>query len=149
MATQLSVSARAQSRAPRSAVFALLADTTTWERWTPFASVVIETSGTANGVGEVKRTRYRGTSGRDRTLSLTPDSQLTYEYVAGLFAPYIRDYLAVVDLEESDGVTTIHWHATFRPRFPGSGWLPRRMIEQFLKRCTDGLAGYAESSTSN
>jgi uncharacterized protein YndB with AHSA1/START domain len=144
MATQLSISVSARSRAPRSTVFALLTDATTWSTWTPFSEVSVEEPGGPSGVGAVKRTRYRGAPGRERVLSLTPGSQLSYAYVSGVLSPYIRDYVAVVDLEESGSGTVIHWHSAFRPRFPGSGWLPRRIIQRFLQRCADGLAAHAE-----
>jgi len=142
MTKQLSISATARSAASRHEVFRLLADSSTWSRWTPFSAVTLVSPGGngGEGVGAVKETRFRGMSGGERIVAFTPDRQLSYAYVKGIFTPYIRDYVAVVDLDDDGDGTTIHWHSTFRARFPGSGWMPRRILGPFLQRCADGLA---------
>jgi hypothetical protein len=84
-------------------------------------------------------------TGRERVVALTSDRQLSYAYLRGILRPYIRDYLAVVDLDDDGDGTSIHWHSTFSPRFPGSGWLPQRSLTGFLQRCADGLAQAAAS----
>jgi len=96
-----------------------------------------------DGVGAVKRTRFRGLSGRERILALTPDRQFSYGYIRGAFTPSIRHYVAVIDLRDDADGTDIIWHATFTARFPGSGWLPQRILTKFLQRCADGLAAAA------
>lgn len=147
---QLSVLATAHSAGSRHEVFRLLSDSATWPRWSPFADVIVieAAPGGGEGVGAVKQTRFRGLSGRERILSFTPDRQLSYAYIKGAFGPYIRDYVSTVDLDDAvgDGGTSIRWHSTFYPRFPGSGWLPRRTLQSFIQKCADGLASAAERS---
>jgi hypothetical protein len=147
MPKQLSIEARARSTGSRHDVFRLLADSSTWTTWTPFSEVtVVEPApGGGEGVGAVRQTRLRGMTGRERIVSVTPDRQLSYVYIKGVLGPYIRNYVAVVDLDDAadDGGTSIHWHSTFHARFPGSGWLPRRSLEAFIQKCADGLASAA------
>jgi Polyketide cyclase / dehydrase and lipid transport len=145
VARQLSFSARARSRAPRPEVFRLLADSSTWSSWTPFTTVTVveQAPGGGEGVGSVKETRLRGLTGREKIVALTPDRQFSYAYVKGAFAPYIRDYVAIVDLDDDGDGTAIHWHSTYRSRFPGSGPLIRRTLRSFVQRCADGLAAAA------
>jgi len=142
MARQFSISVKAHSTGSRSAVYRLLADSSTWSTWTPFSDVTLieQSPGGGEGVGAVKQTRFRAMTGRERIVALTPDRQLSYAYVGGVFRPYMRDYVAVVDLEDDGDDTSIHWHSTYYSRFPGSGFLPRRSLEVFLQKCADGLA---------
>jgi hypothetical protein len=128
-------------------VYRLLADSSTWSTWSPFTAVTLieQAPGGGEGVGAVKHTRFRGMTGRERIVALTPDRQFSYAYIGGVLRPYIRDYVAVIDLEvEGDG-TAIHWHSAYYSRFAGSGVLPRRSLSVFLQRCADGLADAASS----
>lgn len=142
MAKQFSISVTARSAGARRDVYRLLADSSTWSAWTPFSEVtVVEPApGGGEAVGAVKQTRYRGMTGRERIVALDPDRQLAYTYTKGILMPCIRDYVGVVDLDDDGDGTSIHWHSTFRARFPGSGWLPRRSLSGFLQKCADGLA---------
>jgi hypothetical protein len=147
MARQFSISVRAHSTGSRSALYRLLADSSTWSTWTPFSDVTLieEAPGGGEGVGAVKQTRFRALSGRERLVSMTPDRQLSYAYVGGVFRPDMHDYVAVVDLEDDAQGTSIHWHSTYYSRFAGSGRLPRRSLRAFLQKCADGLAATASS----
>jgi uncharacterized protein YndB with AHSA1/START domain len=142
MAKQFSISATARSTAPRHEVFTYLADSATWSAWTPFSAVTVlePAPGGGEGVGAVKQTRYRGMSGRERIVAFEPDSRLSYVYEKGVFTPYLRDYVGVVDLSDDGDGTAIHWHSTYTARFPGSGWMPQRTLPAFLQKCADGLA---------
>jgi hypothetical protein len=147
VANQIRISANAHSEASRHEVYRLLSDSTTWSRWSPFSSVTLieQAPGGGEGPGSVKQTRYRGLTGRERVVSATPDRQMSYAYLKGALAPYMLDYVGVIDLKDAEGGTgtEIHWHSTFRPRFPGSGLLPRAILKRFLRRCADGLAEQA------
>ncbi len=148
MAKQIQIRAKARSRASRHEVFRLLSDSSTWAGWSPFSSVTLvePAPGGGEGPGAVKETRYMGMSGRERLLSSTRDRQISYAYLKGALSPYMREYVGVVDLEDSpDGTgTEILWHSTFFARFPGSGLLPRAILKRFLQRCADGLADATE-----
>jgi uncharacterized protein YndB with AHSA1/START domain len=145
MTKQLGIEATARSAGSRAEVYRLLTDSSTWSRWTPFSAVTLveEAPGGGEGVGAVKQTRLRGMTSRERIVALTPDRQVSYAYIGGIFTLFLNHYVAVVDLDDDGGGTSIHWHATFSERFPGSGWLPRRSIGAFLRRCADGLAATA------
>jgi hypothetical protein len=123
MSKQLSIVVTARSTGSRHEVFRLQADSSTWSRWTPFTEVTLieQAPGAGEGVGAVKQTRFRGMTGRERIVSLTPDGHLSYGYIKGVFTPYIRDYVAVVDLHDADDGTTINWHSTFHARLSGIG----------------------------
>ena len=145
MPTQLSITATARSTGSRHDVYRLLADSSTWSHWTPFSEVTLRERSPdgGEGVGAIKQTRFGGLTGRERILTLTPDRQMSYAYIKGVFTPYIRHYVAVVDLKDDPDGTVIIWRSTFSARFPGSGWLPRRILSSFLQRCADGLAAAA------
>ncbi len=144
MAGLVAISVKATSSASRSAVFALLRDTTTWTSWTPFSSVTIAEPGLLDpeGEGAVRVTHLRGSTAMERIESVIPDRQMSYSYLSGSLSPYMRDYVAVVDLSDANTGTgtAIHWHSTFSPKFIGSGFLPRIVLSRFLQRCVDGLA---------
>ena len=150
MTKQLTIDATARFTGSRSEVYRLLADSSTWSAWSPFSEVTLveEAPGGGEGVGAVKQTRFRGRTSREQFVALSPDRQLSYAYRKGILTPFIRDYVAVVDLDDDGEGTSIHWHSAFSERFPGSGWLPRRSIGVFVRQCAEGLAS-AASSTQN
>jgi uncharacterized protein YndB with AHSA1/START domain len=145
MAREISISVTARSAGPRPEVYRLLSDGSTWPQWTPFTDVAVieQAPGGGEGVGAVRETRFRAMRGRERIVALTPDRQMSYTYIKGVLTPYIRDYVAVVDLEDDGAGTSIRWHSTFHERFPGAGWFPRRSLQGFLQKCVDGLAAAA------
>ena len=55
---------------------------------------------------------------------------------------HVRDYTAKVALTEKDGGTLVTWTGSFRPLFPGSGWLWRRIIGDFYRKALAGLDTY-------
>jgi uncharacterized protein YndB with AHSA1/START domain len=145
VARQFSISVRARSDGARTEVYRLLTDSSTWAAWTPFTSVTLgsEAPGGGEGVGAVRQTRYAGLAGRERIVALVPGRQMSYAYIKGAFTPYMRDYVALVDLEDDGEGTLIHWHSTSTSRFAGSGRIPYRTLRKFLQRCADGLAAAA------
>ena len=132
----------ATTPAPAPAVYRLLADGSTWPRWSPMDSVELERPGDPppEGVGAIRVNRRGRTTGRDRITELVPDRRLAYESLSGL---PIREYTGVVELDEADGATTIRWRSSFFPKVPGTGWVLECGITRFLQQCADGLAAYA------
>lgn len=135
-------------RIPASAkpdtIYRLLRDGATWPTWSPLGSFELERPGTdePEGLGAIRVFRTGRVTSRERIAELIPDRRLSYELVSGLA---IKDYRADVDLARNGDVTTIHWHSTFRPIVPGTGWLYRRTLSRFIERCARGLATYASA----
>jgi hypothetical protein len=131
-----------QSTAGVAAVFALLADGTTWPRWSPLESVELERTGEPppEGVGAIRVNRRGRTTGRDQIVEVVPGCRFAYVSLSGV---PVRDYKAAVDLEPAATGSVIRWRASFLPKVPGTGLLMQLGIRRFLDRCARGLAQYA------
>lgn len=123
--------------APADAVYALLVDGATWPDWAPFDSFEITEPGDASRLGEEHVFRFGKYASRERIVELVPGRRYSYALLEGL---PLRDYRADVDLTEEDGGTRIHWHSTFTPARPGTGWIYRAYLTRFITRCVNGLA---------
>ena len=133
---EIDVSAR--SSASPEAVFALLADVSTWPRWAPFDASAVEEG---DGVGELRRFQRGRRTTRERVTALEPPRRLEYELVSGI---PIRDYRAEVTLTPAAGGTEIRWHSRFNAKIPGTGGLARRGLQRFIEQTAEGLAREAE-----
>jgi hypothetical protein len=126
-------------------VYRLLVDGPSWPRWSPIESVELEQEGDPppEGVGAIRVLKMGRTTGRDQILELVPNRTFKYATLSGL---PIRNYVGQVDLEAVAGGTGIHWHSSFLPKIPGTGWVVERGIARFLERCATGLADDAAST---
>ena len=141
------VSIAISTPAGADSVYGLLADGSSWPRWSPIESFELEQPGNPppEGVGAIRVFRRGRTTGRDQILELIPSRRLAYASLSGL---PVRDYVGEVDLEPTPGGgTTIHWHSSFSPRTPGTGWILEHGIRRFLQRTARGLAAYAETTS--
>ena len=134
----------ARSNAPPPAVFALLVDGSTWPRWSPIESFELERPGDPppEGPGAIRVFRRGRTTGRDQIVEVVADRRFGYVSLSGL---PVRDYRARVDLEPAGDRTTIRWHSSFEPKFPGTGWILQRGLTRFITGCARGLAEHAGS----
>ena len=127
-----------------SAVYALLADGSTWPEWSPLGSFTLVEPGddTPEGLGAIRLfTTGRHTS-RERVVERRPGEAFGYVLEAGLA---LRDYRAVVTLTPTaSGGTSINWRSTFRAKVPGSGWIYRRQLGEFIGETVAGLAVAAD-----
>lgn len=132
------------STAAPDAVFALLADGSTWPRWSPIEAFELEQPGDPppEGVGAIRAFRRRRTTGRDQIVEILPGRRLGYVSLSGL---PVRNYWAHVDVEPDGDGTTIRWQASFAPKVPGTGWLLERGLRRFLCECAAGVAARAAS----
>jgi len=140
----IKVSAQAQSKAPPSAVFALLRDGASWPDWTIFNAfeLVRLGEGGPGGAGEIHVFSTALTRAREEIVELVPDRRLSYILLSGF---PLRDYRADVDLSaREDGGTSIAWRAAFNPKYPGTGWLYRLFITAVLRKIASDLAAGAE-----
>lgn len=125
----------ADSEAEPEVVYALLVDGSSWPSWSKFDSFELEEPGEGGGdssVGAVRVFRMgRRITSRERIAELVPGRRYSYLYLSGL--PVV-DYRADVDLEPTDGGgTRIRWRSSFRPRYPGTGWIYRLMLDRFIR----------------
>jgi len=128
-------------------IYRLLRDGATWPTWSPLGSFELESPGAAEpeGLGAIRIFRTGRYTSRERIVELVPDRRLSYELVSGL---PLRGYRADVDLETHGASTTIHWHSSFVPKVPGTGWIYQRTLSRFIQRCAAGLAERATASTT-
>ena len=133
------IDVRVPTTAAPGAIYELLRDGATWPTWSPLDSFELaqQADDEPEGVGAIRVFRTGRVTSTERVAELVPDKRFSYELVSGLA---IRDYRADVDLFTDDGVTTIHWHSSFQPKVPGSGWLYQRTLSRFIERCARGLA---------
>ncbi len=128
--------------ADAATVYALLRDGATWPAWSPIDSFQLERAGAGQpeGLGAIRVFGKGRVIGRDQIVGLVPDRRFSYQHLTGL---PVRDYRADIDLESAGGRTRIHWHVSFVPKLPGTGWLLRWGIARFLRQSARGLAAHA------
>ncbi|GAB3005284.1 hypothetical protein GCM10027184_73310 [Saccharothrix stipae] len=131
-----------RSAAPPERVYRLVADSSTWPRWSPVLRHERERAGDASGVGEVRVFHNKGRKARTReeVVELTPNRRVGYVLLSGLA---IRDYQAFIDLEPDGDGTAIHWYSSFEPKARGTGWLYRLVLQAVISRYARGLAAHA------
>jgi len=129
----------ATSSAAPSAVYALLADGSTWPQWSPVGSFELlePGDGTPEGIGAVRLFTTGRIKSRERVVEGRPGEVFSYVLEAGL---PLRDYTAVVTLTPARSGTSIHWRSTFRAKVPGSGWIYRWQLGNFIGSTVEGLA---------
>ncbi len=139
------IDVKAVSAAPPGAVYALLRDGATWPTWSPIGSFSLDREGEdeREGLGAIRIFRTGRTRSCERIVELVPDRRFSYALLSGL---PIRDYRADVDLEPGGEGTTIRWHSTFRAKVPGTGWLYRLVLTNFIARTARGLAEHAAAN---
>ncbi|HSZ36145.1 MAG TPA: SRPBCC family protein [Acidimicrobiales bacterium] len=126
-----------------ASVFELLADGSTWPRWSPIGSFELlePGDGSPEGLGAVRLFTTGRHKSRERVVERRPGVSFAYVLEAGLA---LRDYKAVVTLApNADGGATINWHSTFTAKVPGTGGLYRRQLGGFIEQCAQGLAAAA------
>ncbi len=128
-----------------AAVYALLADGSTWPDWSPLGSfeLIEPGEGSPEGIGAVRLFTTGRHRSRERVTERAPGQRFAYVLEAGL---PLRDYTAVVTLlPDHGGGTTINWRSTFQAKVPGSGWIYRRQLGAFIGRTVAGLAAAARA----
>jgi uncharacterized protein YndB with AHSA1/START domain len=127
-----------------AAVYALLADGSTWPEWSPLGSftLVEPGDGSPEGLGAVRLFTTGRHTTRERVVERRPGEAFAYVLEAGLA---LREYRAVITLTPTaSGGTSINWRSTFRAKVPGSGWVYRRQLGTFIGETVTGLAVAAD-----
>ncbi|MEE6262417.1 SRPBCC family protein [Plantactinospora sonchi] len=139
------IDVRTRTAAGPATVYALLVDGAGWPSWSPLDTFTLESPGAdePEGVGAIRVFRTGRVTSRERVVERVPGRRFSYELLSGL---PLRDYRADVDLTPDGTGTTIRWHSSFTARVPGTGWLYRRALDRFIRRCAEGLASRAAQS---
>jgi len=145
MSKQVQFTVQATSAATPAEVYALLADGTTWPRWTPFDGFELEREGEAGGesTGAIRVLTSGRIKNREELTELSPDHVIRYRSLSGM---PIRNHAATVRLTPAAGGTLITWDEQFEATRPGTAWYLARALRRFVQDCADGLAAYAGAS---
>jgi hypothetical protein len=129
----------ATTAADPAAVYALLADGSTWPEWSPIDSfeLIEPGAGSPEGLGAIRLFTTGRYKSRERVVGRTPGEVFSYVLEKGL---PLRDYRAVVTLTPTGAGTSIRWRSTFRAKVPLTGWIYRRQLGAFIGRTVEGLA---------
>ncbi len=131
-------------RADPAIIFGLLKDGSTWPQWAMFDSFELERSGSHEtyGVGAIRVFSTKVSRSCEEITELIPDRKLAYALLSGF---PLRDYRAEVELlQTSREKTTIAWHASFDPKYFGTGWFWRLFIKAVIATTAKQLAAAAE-----
>jgi hypothetical protein len=142
------IEATAHSNASRDAVWALIADITTWQDWGTWSSTTIETPAAADdpqGVGVVRRLRQAPVTNLERVTEIVPGERLAYELVSGL--PFENYRAQIVLADGTTGGTDISWRAEFDVRAKVRGTISRKLLERFYPDIVQRLARGAEQAS--
>jgi uncharacterized protein YndB with AHSA1/START domain len=134
----------ARSSAPREAVWALVADATSWSDWGGWSSAELEREGTPppGGVHAIKKLKRFPTTTVEEVTVFEPPARLVYEMRSGL---PLRGYRGEVTLTDAEGGgTDIRWRSEFEPKVPGTGGFYRRILSRFIADTVKRLAAAAE-----
>lgn len=141
------IDVHATSPASPEAVWALLADATTWPSWSSFDDAEIERPGDdePQGIGTLRRFRRGRVKTRERIVAFEPPVHVAYTLLSGL---PLRDYRGDVTLTPTGtGGTDIHWQSEYRLKIPGTGPSVRRKLGAFIQETADALAAAARDIT--
>jgi len=146
---RIEVTQSALSTAEQANVFRLLIDGSTWPSWSPISSfrLAAESDDGAEGVGAVRVFKTGLLSSHEETVRIDAPNVFGYKLLTR--ALHVRDYRAEVTLTPQSGGTSITWAGSFRPLFPGSGWIWKRIIERLYRQFSEGLAAHADQLGSD
>jgi polyketide cyclase/dehydrase/lipid transport protein len=127
----------AHSTAPRSEVWAKLADIDNWDSWGPWTETTSE--------GDIRRlvSERKRLSGKpyvmvERVTAMEPEERFEYDLLKGL---PIKDYHSVVTLSDApDGGTDIRWSSTFKSPWPFLSGIWRGSMLEVITDVAERLA---------
>lgn len=147
-ARRIVVSRTRETTAPPHAVFALLADSSTYPDWSSIGGYKMERPGFSapHGVGEIRVFFSYGIfKVREEIVELTADRFMAYTLLSGL---PMRDYRGETTLEPlANGGTRITWRSSFLG-VAGTGWFMRLFMAWVLATLTGALVAAAEANSA-
>ena len=143
---KISVEQSAFSSAAPADVFALLVDGASWPDWAPVKSfeLVAESPAGGGGVGAVRAFNSGLARSIEEVTTAHPPEVFGYRLTSSKVL-HVRDYEALVRLTPEEG-TLITWSGSFRPLFPLSGWIWKRIISNLYVQFASGLAECARGA---
>ena len=125
------------STAPRSQVWATLADLEGWQEWGPWTETTYD-GAIRRLVSDRKRLTGKPYVMTERVTALEPEERFEYDLLSGL---PMKDYHGVVRLSDApDGGTDIHWSASFTSPWPFLGGLWRGAMLKVITDVSERLA---------
>ena len=128
------------------AVWALLADVTTWTDWGVWdvARLRSEAPSGGPGVGAVRELRVERTRSIEKVVTFEPPRLLEYALVGGNIP--VRGYRGTVALEPTpSGGTTIRWSSTFKAKLPGTTGMIVGKLQPFIADTARRLGDAAQT----
>ena len=114
-----------------AAVWALLADPSTWAQWGSWSKVEVEGGG-QQGPGSVRVLVRAPFCVRERITEWVPRERMVYELIDGM---RVRGYRAVVTLEAAaDGGAIVRWRSTYDRAGPCTALVLRLAVRDACKR---------------
>lgn len=116
-----------------TAVWALLADVTTWTDWGVWDVARLRSADPSGGpgVGAVRELRVERTRSIEKIVTFDAPHRLEYALVGGNIP--VRNYRGVVTLEPTPaGGTTIRWTSTFKAKLPGTTGMIVGKLQPFI-----------------
>jgi uncharacterized protein YndB with AHSA1/START domain len=114
-----------------AAVWALLADASTWSQWGGWSKVAVEGGG-PQGRGSVRVLDTGPLHVRERVTEWVPDERMGYEMLDGM---RVRNYRSVVTLEaQPGGGTLVRWRSTYDHARPFTALILRLAIPDACRR---------------
>ncbi len=125
------IEAVARTSGSSAAVWALLADASTWARWGSWSKVEVEGGG-QQGPGAVRVLVKAPFRVRERITAWVPNKRMAYELLDGM---RVRRYTAEVTLEEAvQGGTIVRWRSTYDRAGPLTALVLRFAVRDACKR---------------
>jgi hypothetical protein len=125
-----------------AAVWNLLADVDTWQRWGRWSSAELERTGSPDpgGVGAIRRFKYAGSVTREQVVGFDPPARFAYDLVSGL---PLRNYHAEVTVVPEPRGARLDWHSRFDATLAGR--LVQPYLSWFVRDTAKRLVRAAES----
>lgn len=143
------VSATAASTASPEAVFAALADGSTWPHWSAIKTFTLQTPGAdgGEGVGAVRRWNSGLMTTIEQVVEVEAPTKFGYTLLESKLV-LVRDYRADVLVTPTATGCTVQWSSVFRPKVPGTGWFWRIALGRLGASLAAGVAAYAQQPAS-
>ena len=134
------IEAHSTTAAPPSAVWALLADASTWSQWGAWSDVHVEGGGPQQP-GAIRVLVKRPYRLRERVTEWVPGERTGYELLEGM---PVRGYRSTVSLEEEPGGgTVVHWRSTYDHAGPFTALVLRLAVRDACRRVARAAASVA------